>query len=76
MPEKEKMAVEKENTSPAKNKNATLGRGGGGYTVAQVTMLDGSVLDVNIEVRDNKQFKESCLFSVVCVFNCCDKTST
>lgn len=50
MPEKEKMAVEKENTSPAKNKTSTLGRVGGGYTVAQVTMLDGSVLDVNIEV--------------------------
>lgn len=51
MPEKEKMAVEKENTSPAKNKTTTLSRGGGGYTVAQVTMLDGSVLDVNIEVK-------------------------
>lgn len=52
MPEKEKMAVEKENTSPAKSKASTLGRVGGGNTVAQVTMLDGSVLDVNIEVSD------------------------
>lgn len=48
MPEKEKMAVEKENTSPAKNKTSTINRSGN--TLAQVTMLDGTVLDVNIEV--------------------------
>lgn len=49
MPEDKKMAVEKENTSPAKSKTPTISRSGN--TLAHVTMLDGSVLDVNIEVR-------------------------
>lgn len=49
MPEDKKMAVEKENTSPAKSKTPTISRSGN--TLAQVTMLDGSVLDVNIEVN-------------------------
>lgn len=48
MPEEKKMAVEKENTSPAKSKTSTISRSGN--TVAHVTMLDGTVLDVNIEV--------------------------
>lgn len=48
MPEEKKMAVEKENTSPAKNKTATVARSGN--TSAQVTMLDGSILQINIEV--------------------------
>lgn len=52
------MAVEKENTSPAKTKTAlsSVGRGGGGHTVAQVTMLDGSVLDVSVEVSDTEHW--------------------
>lgn len=52
MPEETKMAVEKENTSPAKSKTSTMNRSGN--TLAQVTMLDGSILEVNIEVRTDK----------------------
>lgn len=48
MPEEKKMAVDSENTnsSPAKAKTATMGR----TVLAQVTMLDGTILDIYIEV--------------------------
>lgn len=49
MPEDSKMAVETD-SSPAKNKTATATRSSGN-TLAQVTMLDGTVLDVPIEVQ-------------------------
>lgn len=48
MPEEQKMTVENENASPAKQKSSPAGRVGN--TLAQVTMLDGSVLDIYIEV--------------------------
>ncbi|RZB89842.1 4.1 -like [Asbolus verrucosus] len=47
MPGEKKMAVDND-SSPAKNKTSTLGRSTGN-TLAHVTMLDGTVLDVSIE---------------------------
>lgn len=48
MPGEKKMAVDND-SSPAKSKSSTLGRNTGS-TLAHVTMLDGTVLDVSIEV--------------------------
>ncbi|XP_044265242.1 protein 4.1 homolog isoform X1 [Tribolium madens] len=47
MPGEKKMAVDND-SSPAKSKSSTLGRSTGN-TLAHVTMLDGTVLDVSIE---------------------------
>lgn len=49
MPGEKKMAVDND-SSPAKSKSSTLGRNTGN-TLAHVTMLDGTVLDVSIEVK-------------------------
>lgn len=49
MPEEKKMTVENENASPAKQKSSPAGRTGN--ALAQVTMLDGTILDVYIEVN-------------------------
>lgn len=48
MPEEKKMTVENENSSPAKQKSSPAGRTGN--ALAQVTMLDGTILDVYVEV--------------------------
>lgn len=48
MPGEQKMAIDTD-SSPAKSKSSTLGRSTGS-TVAHVAMLDGTVLDVTIEV--------------------------
>lgn len=47
MPEETKMAVD--NDTQSKNKSTTNVRSSGN-TLAQVTMLDGSVLNINIDV--------------------------
>lgn len=51
MPEDKKMAVDNDSSSPAKTKStAPVSRSiGGGNTVAQVTMLDGTILDITID---------------------------
>ncbi|KAF5283298.1 hypothetical protein FQR65_LT13977 [Abscondita terminalis] len=53
MPEEKKMAVDSEieNVSPSKNKTATTGR----TALAQVSMLDGTTLDVYIEKKAKGQ---------------------
>ncbi|KAK5648449.1 hypothetical protein RI129_003341 [Pyrocoelia pectoralis] len=53
MPEEKKMAVdsEMENASPVKNKTATAGR----TALAQIAMLDGSLLDIYIEKKAKGQ---------------------
>lgn len=57
MPEEKKMTVENENSSPAKQKTSPgSGRTGGGNALAQVTMLDGSILDVYIEVSTKRVY--------------------
>ena len=48
MPEDKKMAIENENISPAKTKPVSPNRTGN--MLAQVTMLDGSILDIYIDV--------------------------
>jgi hypothetical protein len=68
MPGEKKMAVDND-SSPAKSKTSTLGRSTGN-TVAHVTMLDGSVLDVSIEVKHDP-LKSKNIPRVLC--NCSGK---
>lgn len=48
MPEEKKMAIDNENTSPAKSKTGSPGRTSN--ALVHVTMLDGSVLNIYIDV--------------------------
>lgn len=58
MPEEKKMTVDNENSSPAKQQKMSPGRTGGGNALAQVTMLDGSILDIYIEVISYYSLRE------------------